>query len=59
MTPNRGPVSKCAVKGCPFVGYWPEGQCCPHHRLPHTDKPDARPPTLAESWEVDNEGGTP
>ena len=60
MTPNRGPVSKCAVKGCPFVGYWPEGGTCREHSVnPLTDRPDARPPTLAESWEVDNEGGTP
>ena len=26
------PIHRCAVRGCPVVGRWPEGQCCPLHR---------------------------
>lgn len=82
MTPNRGPVNRCAVRGCVFVGYWPEGGTCREHTvndrnfyavlrrlqrvrfsnfdfrnwrilLDLTDRPDARRPSLAEQWEVD------
>ena len=43
MTPNRGPVNRCAVKGCVFVGYWPEGGTCREHSVnPLTDRPAAR-----------------
>lgn len=26
------PVNRCAVKGCAFIGRWPEGGLCPSHR---------------------------
>lgn len=32
MTPNRGPVNKCSVKGCVWIGHWPAGGTCPQHR---------------------------
>ena len=47
------PVNRCAIKACPVVGYWPEGDTCPLHR---GDPP--RRPTLAEAWETDP-GGQP
>lgn len=50
---DRGPVNRCGVKACAYVGHWPEGGCCPYHALPHTDKPIGRAPTLDESWEAD------
>jgi hypothetical protein len=54
MTPNRGPVNRCAVRGCVFVGYWPEGELCPEHRRnPLTDGAPTRRPDLAETWQVD------
>lgn len=28
---RRQPV-RCATRGCPHVGYWPQGLCPPHHR---------------------------
>lgn len=57
MTPrDQLPVNRCAVRGCPFIGHWPEGECCPEHRLPHTDKPTGRAPTLAEAWDADDGG---
>lgn len=43
------PVNRCAVKGCPVLGYWRDGERCPMHR----DQTPPRPPTLAEAWEVD------
>lgn len=58
MTPNRVPVNRCAVRGCVFVGHWPEGGCCPEHRHnPLTDRPTGRTPTMAEVWETDDQGG--
>ena len=59
MTPNRGPVNRCAVKGCVFVGYWPEGGTCREHTVnPLTDRPDARKPSVAEylTADLDTEG---
>ena len=54
MTPNRGPVNRCAVRGCVFVGYRPAGGTCREQTVnPLTDRPDARRPSLAEQWEVD------
>jgi len=26
------PVNRCAVKGCPVLGYWRDGERCPMHR---------------------------
>lgn len=26
------PINRCAVRGCPVVGRWPEGGRCPLHR---------------------------
>lgn len=49
MTPNRGPINRCAVRGCPVVGHWPEGARCPMH----AQAAPPRPPSLAEQWEVD------
>lgn len=58
MTPNRGPANKCAVKACPYVGYWPEGELCAEHRRnPLTDGAPTRKPTLAESWADDIDAG--
>ena len=49
------PIHRCAVKGCAFIGRWPEGGLCPDHRLnPLTDRPVGRAATLAEAWEVDD-----
>ncbi len=32
---DRGPVTRCAEKACPFVGYFaPYGNRCPEHRDP-------------------------
>lgn len=36
MTDPR-PVHKCAVRGCPMRGRWPEGECCPDHYDPLAD----------------------
>jgi hypothetical protein len=51
VTPNRGPVHRCAVRGCVFIGHWAEGGLCPSHRDGYHEP--ARPPSLAESWAVD------
>ena len=40
------PVSKCAIRGCPMIGFWAEGERCPMHR----DTTPPRQPTLEESW---------
>lgn len=54
MTPRRDPVNRCAVRACPYVGYWPEGGTCPEHtHNPLTDRPNPRRPTLAEQWADD------
>jgi hypothetical protein len=51
---DRGPVNRCSVAGCIVIGYWPEGGTCREHTVnPLTDRPGARLPTLAETWEVD------
>ena len=43
---DRGPVTRCAEKGCPFVGHFAAyGNRCPERR----DAPQ-RPPDLAEEW---------
>lgn len=48
---DRGPVNRCSVKGCVFVGHWPQGEQCPEHRRnPLTDGNPTRKPTLEESW---------
>jgi len=58
MTPNRGPANKCAVKACPYVGYWPEGGTCREHTVnPLTDGAPTRKPTLAESRADDLDRG--
>lgn len=36
------PISRCAVKGCPFIGHWPEGERCPQHRDTTTRMTDER-----------------
>ena len=46
---TRGPVNKCAVRACPVIGRWDEGERCPMHR----DTEPPRRPSLAEQWEVD------
>ena len=28
---NRQPVNRCAERGCPMIGHWPEGRWCPMH----------------------------
>ena len=25
------PITRCTFKGCPAIGYWPEGGTCPAH----------------------------
>lgn len=45
------PVSRCAIRGCPVIGYWPEGGYCPMHR----DTVTPRRPDLAETWSVDRD----
>ena len=47
--PEERDINRCAVKGCPVIGHWPQGGTCPMHR----DEEPARMPTLAELWEVD------
>ncbi len=32
----RHVVNRCAIKGCPVVGHWCEGELCPMH----ADDPD-------------------
>lgn len=55
---DRGPVNRCGVRGCVFIGHWLEGQMCPEHRNnPLTDKTIGRPPTLVESWDTDDMQG--
>ena len=44
------PIQRCAVRGCPVIGRWPEGERCPEHRL---DAP--RIPTWIEAQEADDE----
>ncbi len=50
MTDDR-PVNRCAFRGCPAIGHWPEGQRCPMHRSDEYAPP--RKPNLTEQWEVD------
>lgn len=46
---DRGPVVRCVIPGCPFVGYFtPYADRCPEHRQQTTRKP-----TLTEAWETD------
>ena len=49
---DRGPVNRCGVKGCVFIGRWAAGAMCPEHRNnPLTDKTHQRNPTLIEAFE--------
>ena len=58
MTPNRSEPTRCRIKGCPVVGHFAaHDNRCPLHRGSEWDTPVR--PTLAQQWEVDNEGGTP
>ena len=44
---DRGPVTRCAEKACPFVGHFAAyGDRCPEHR----DRPVSRPPSIVEEW---------
>jgi hypothetical protein len=45
---TRGPVNRCAIKGCPVIGHWPEGACCPMH-----DDPFDAPGTLNPDPDLD------
>lgn len=37
--PDDRPVSRCAVKGCAYVGYWPRDGRCPMHDNAECDPP--------------------
>ncbi len=51
---DEQPVRRCAVRGCPYLGRWPEGGVCREHRdNPLTDNPSGRTPTLLEAWDTD------
>lgn len=52
MSPDRGPVTRCRIKGCAFVGFFSGYDLlCPEHRNDDTAR-HPRPPTLAEAWKV-------
>ena len=55
---DERPVHKCAVRACPFLGRWDEGELCPEHRRnPLTDDVAARRPDTAEFLTADLDTG--
>lgn len=56
MTPDRGPVTRCRIRGCIVLGHFGafDGRC-PLHRGGEWDDP--RPPTVAQKWAADADAG--
>ena len=54
---DRGPVTRCSVRGCVFFGHYAgyDGRC-PAHRGSEWD--DAHPPDIATAWVVDEQRRT-
>lgn len=51
--PDRGPVVRCRIKGCAYVGHFSGyDDRCPSHR---DDIYAPRIPTLHEAWATDDE----
>ena len=49
---DRGPVTRCRIKGCVVVGHFAAyDDRCPMHRGLEWDTP--RKPNLTEQWEID------